>query len=62
MTRKKKLLLYIAELERELDEIAIKLDWYSKLENDVDYISLQHYRKKLISLERVINTLMLISH
>jgi len=59
MTRKKKLSLYIKELERKRADIEIKLHYYRHPteDNDIAFFSVKYLEQRLSDVERVINTL-----
>ena len=59
MTRKKKLSLYIKELERKKADIEIKLNYYRHpIDNiDIAYFSVKYLEQRLGDVQRVINTL-----
>jgi len=61
MTRKKKLQLYIKELEREKSELEIKISWFDGQDNDVAFFSGRFYQKKVEFVNKVIHTLRLIT-
>jgi len=62
MTRKKKLQLYLKELERDRHRLQLQLDWFKNPaeQNDVAYFSLKYLQKRMSDVERVIHTIRLI--
>lgn len=64
MTRKRKLKLYILELEKERNELMMHITHLNSLpefQDGVQCIFVKHLKNKLYGVEKHINTLMLIN-
>lgn len=61
MTRQRQTKLFIHELEKERNEIECKISFFKERQDNVAFLSLKVYEKQLQTVNRVINTLMLIT-